>query len=314
MTSDDSPTDGTAGRPTAGGVGDGTIDATRSAAAFGAVANETRLSILRSLWAADGPQSFSTLREAVGVRDSGRFNYHLGELTGRFVRKASADDGEDRDDPGEGYVLTYAGEQVVGAVHSGLYSARAEIDPFDAGTCPDCGGTLRAEHADETVSVTCGGCGVTVTQFGAPPTLLAGFDEEELPLAFSHWVQSMVERTRRGFCPQCSGRVRAGLTRELQETVGLYGARFDCEVCGGTVTGALGAVVLDHPAVVAFHADHGIDLRTDPFWEVPWLLDQPATVESEDPLRVRLVAEIGDDRLSLRLDERLEVLAAERDP
>jgi DNA-binding transcriptional ArsR family regulator len=280
-----------------------------TAAAFGAVANETRLAILRALWETDDPRSFSDLRSAVGVRDSGRFNYHLGELVGRFVREAAGT--EDHDG---GYKLTYAGRQVVGAVHSGVYGDAASLDPLEAGPCPECDATLLATYEDETVDVTCQGCGITVTRFGAPPTLLRGFDREELPLAFSHWVQSLMERTRRGFCPQCSGRVRPGLARELQETVGLYGARFDCEVCDATVMGALGVVVFDHPAVVRFHADHGIDLRETPVWTVPWLLDEPATVESEDPLRVRLDAEIDGDRLVLTLDESLAVVETDRSP
>lgn len=284
-------------------------DEAETAEAFGAVANETRLAILRALWDAEGPQSFSDLRSAVGLRDSGRFNYHLGELVGRFVREATPTEHHD-----SGYKLTYAGEQVVGAVHSGVYGGDANLDPFEAGPCPECDATLVATYEDETVDVTCEGCDITVTQFGAPPTLLRGFDREELPLAFSHWVQSLIERTRRGFCPQCSGRVHPGLARELQESVGLYGARFDCEVCDATVMGALGAVVFDHPAVVRFHADHGVDLREDPLWTVPWLLDEPATVESEDPLRVRLDAEIDGDRLTLTLDESLAVVAVDREP
>ena len=34
----------------------------------------------------DDPRTFSELREAVGMRDSGQFNYHLDKLLGTFVR------------------------------------------------------------------------------------------------------------------------------------------------------------------------------------------------------------------------------------
>jgi len=57
--------------------------------AFSLVANETRMDVLKALWEADGPRSFSALRERVGVRDSGQFNYHLGKLVGHFVRKTA---------------------------------------------------------------------------------------------------------------------------------------------------------------------------------------------------------------------------------
>jgi DNA-binding transcriptional ArsR family regulator len=70
--------------------------------AFGTLADETRLAILRALALADGPVRFSDLRERVGVRDTGRFNYHLSQLRERFVEK--------RDD---GYVLGATAERLV---------------------------------------------------------------------------------------------------------------------------------------------------------------------------------------------------------
>lgn len=42
--------------------------------------NEIRVSILRELAEADGPLSFTELRERAGVRDTGKFNYHLEKL------------------------------------------------------------------------------------------------------------------------------------------------------------------------------------------------------------------------------------------
>ena len=56
---------------------------------FSLLANEDRLAILKTVVRADEreetPLSFSTLREAVDIRDSGRFSYHLRELTGHFL-------------------------------------------------------------------------------------------------------------------------------------------------------------------------------------------------------------------------------------
>ena len=54
--------------------------------AFTALSDATRIGILRTLWdAEDHEATFTELREAVGMRDSGQFNYHLDKLTGRFV-------------------------------------------------------------------------------------------------------------------------------------------------------------------------------------------------------------------------------------
>jgi hypothetical protein len=62
---------------------------------FSLLANEDRLTILKVVVQAaergETPLSFSTLREAVDIRDSGRFSYHLQKLTGQFL--ASSADG-----------------------------------------------------------------------------------------------------------------------------------------------------------------------------------------------------------------------------
>lgn len=61
--------------------------------AFSLLANEDRLAILDALVRAhrrgETPLSFSALRERVGIGDSGRFAYHLRELTGHFVARSS---------------------------------------------------------------------------------------------------------------------------------------------------------------------------------------------------------------------------------
>jgi DNA-binding transcriptional ArsR family regulator len=96
--------------------------------AFDALADETRLAILRALAdhqreRPDDPAlSFTELRKRAGVEDSGLFNYHLEKLLGRFVR-----------DTGAGYELGYRGERV-------LRSPTVEEDATgsDAG-CPVCG-------------------------------------------------------------------------------------------------------------------------------------------------------------------------------
>lgn len=70
---------------------------------FSLLANEDRLAILETVVRASErddvayPVPFSTLRAAVGVEDSGRFSYHLGELCGHFLRRTT-----------EGYALREA--------------------------------------------------------------------------------------------------------------------------------------------------------------------------------------------------------------
>ena len=106
--------------------------------AFGLVGHELRIAILRELGEADGGGlSFSTLRERVGERDSGKFNYHLSKLDGRFVAKTD----------GGTYALTYPGYRVVDAVHDGAFHRQSGVDREPvSGTCLDCGGDLAFSY------------------------------------------------------------------------------------------------------------------------------------------------------------------------
>ena len=94
--SDDSPSSDPPGAPSV-------PESYDPAAAFALLGDATRLRILRELWEAqrDAPDEgvpFEALRERAGVDDSGRFNYHLGKLTGRFVERGD-----------DGYRLRFAG-------------------------------------------------------------------------------------------------------------------------------------------------------------------------------------------------------------
>lgn len=93
--------------------------------ALSALANEIRVRILRALAEAGEPLSFTELREAVDVRDTGKFNYHLTKLCEYFVRETDG-----------GYELGHAGDRVVTA------SQHATVeDPEPVEECPVCGET-----------------------------------------------------------------------------------------------------------------------------------------------------------------------------
>lgn len=85
------------------GDGDGAL-----ATLFELLSDETRLRIVSVLAAhehakpAAPPLGFAALRERVGARDSGRFNYHLRKLDGTLVEQVEG-----------GYALTSTGWRVV---------------------------------------------------------------------------------------------------------------------------------------------------------------------------------------------------------
>lgn len=279
---------------------------------FSAVANETRFEILQAVLdltktgAADSTATFADVRAEAGVRDSGQFNYHLQELIPRFVRKTD-----------EGYDVTHAGSRLVGAVVSGVYTDdETAVDPEPVGDCPNCGETVEAGYEDGRMDIECVDCEITITDMAAPPILAASYDTADLPEVYSKHLVSEIERINRGFCPCCSGRIDVRI-EEIDETEGETVATsldvvVTCRECGGEIHSAIGAAVIDHPAVVSLFHDAGIDVRRTPIWELDPLFAAPGEVVREDPVRVEATLEVEGTALDLVLDENLAVLEYER--
>jgi len=277
--------------------------------AFSLVADEKRFDIVEALWNAEGRElAFSELREAVGIRDSGQFNYHLDKLTEAFVRKT--DEGT--------YTLRHAGARVVGAILSGGYTRAMTVDPIPLeGTCPDCGGGLVATYEEELASVECTECTVKVTQFSVPPGILDGYEAVEYPAVFDRWIKSVLFQSTRGFCRLCMGRLRPRVTEtslagEDVDVISVVGAVFECDRCGATSQTVLSGALMDRPEIVSFAHDHGIDLWRTPMWELDWMTTADTEIRSEDPVQAHLTYELDDERLELTVDDDLDVVSVER--
>jgi DNA-binding transcriptional ArsR family regulator len=260
---------------------------------FGILGNATRLRILQSLGEAeDDTLSFSALQDRADVDDSGQFNYHLGKLTGRFVRK-----------DGSGYGLTLAGNQLVGALLAGTYTATAEtVDPLPVDApCPECGGEVVASYAEETATTHCLDCEDWYNQVSFPPGVLDQFDSTELPRAFDRWLWTVLERTHAGFCHNCAGRVSGHLVREPDHAQGVT-VEYPCDRCGETATvSALLPVLLDPAGTCLLH-EEDIDLRKLPLWELNAHVEETVEILAEDPLTVRVTIQPGDRRLTATIE------------
>jgi DNA-binding transcriptional ArsR family regulator len=294
------------------------VDAVDPEAAFGVLADATRVDILRALWDAEDPMAFSALREAVGVRDSGQFNYHLDKLVDRFVAK-----GED------GYELTLAGRHVVGAIHAGAYTMDGEMDPITLDRpCSACGGTRTFRYEDEAVEIDCDTCEMSV-EGGVSPGVFAAYERGDAPSVTARYMRTIFQHVDNGFCWHCEGRVTPSVVEAVDDDVdpeelaeadpeGRYAdfpmVEYDCGQCGATVTGDLGGALLDQPPVVAFHYDHGIDVRDRPFWDFSALTNERAWIRERDPLRAVVTYPADDEELALVVDDSLDVLDVERRP
>ena len=284
---------------------------------FSIVANDTRFEILRTLWDAhtgnpeeiDGPERdpvpFSTLREDVGVQDSGRFNYHLHELVPQFVQKRA-----------DGYVLTHAGARIIGAAVSGVYTeTETQLDATAMGACTEseCAGTLEASYENGHVTIECDACDVQ-TIMHAPPILVEAHDLETNADIIQQYTLTEIQKTVRGFCPLCSGPVevrvsQSALDGESNERVRIT---HECQECSSISHTTAAVFVLDHPAVVSLLHDAGVDYRTIALWKQPEDVAYDEHIQSTDPVRVSVSLTASGQRLTVVLDETLDVLEYRR--
>lgn len=334
--------------------------------AFEAVSDEVRLRILRAFVEerrrrreelALGDRdltddvvvfSFSELRDAVGVDDSGRFNYHLDKLVDRFVYRTP-----------RGYMLTTAGHRLAGSIVAGRYeqSSTVTTERVDR-CCPDCGDRLVAMYAVGGLTLLCetdhgtaddggetddpieDGYVEAVGDGALDETDLADADEAEMmsvlhqvmgdsvatvplsPGAFEDRdldeavrVGTTVRRNRSrlvtdGVCPECHGDLRRRLVESDQPymTAAGYQTKGVCEDCGLVTSDDLREMLLSHPAVVSFFWERGVDVRDRYSGEVVLPPDDTIDERSEDPLTLAVTYECDGEELTLVVDETLEVL------
>lgn len=285
---------------------------------FGALADEVRIAILQSLRAHPEPAiSFSALQAAVDVADSGRFNYHLGKLTDRFIRKTA-----------DGYTLTQAGKHIVGAIESGTYTASGEFGPVRLDEpCRVCGERQNLVYHDECVSVECTSCATDYT-FDVPPVVFADCDEDDIPRLASEHLRTIVQVQYSGFCTFCNSRITrtVGPVSQFDSLPTLSDdthdenvprsesmtVEFDCRQCGLTAFSGVGDALIEHPSVLGFYDDHGVNVREQRYWAFPRDDDLDVTVLDDRPLHLEVTYSYRGESLSVRVDEDLSVLETER--
>jgi DNA-binding transcriptional ArsR family regulator len=283
--------------------------AREAADAFGVLADPLRVRILSTLWAEDrrGPVAYSDLQEAVGVRDSGRFNYHLSQLTGRFLEKTD-----------DGYGLTATGLQVVDLLSAGAFTDAPELppEPTDA-DCPVCDGLLHGRYDGAEHVIQCPDCEFIGSWMLFPPAGVRDRAREELRRAAGKRSRRLYSMAHAGICPFCAREMAIDLVvpDDQDDQYGAYdvAVEYRCDGCKGHIGSTVGAYLYDHPAVVAFRHDHGEAPDDEPAWSVDFVLD-PAASEllDDDPLRARLAVERGDEHLELVVDGEATVVEERR--
>lgn len=275
-----------------------------SRAAFELVSDETRLGILQVLAERlrESPEQptmrFSDLRRAVGVRDSGNFNYHLGQLTGGFVTQTD-----------DGYRIGAAGLRVVAAVLSGVYDPDATLGPVTlSDPCPVCEDDLRARYADGLVRVVCAADADHRFRIPLPPRAVEDRSLEEVLTLVTRKMWRDLDVAVAGSCPLCYNRLEWAVSGAAEREVTEFDTQ--CSQCGAVIEVPAVAVLFGEPTAVAFFADHGVSLHEQPPWAA--VLVEPVSLSHENGSLTLTVA--LDDRLRARLDESLGLRSIERVP
>lgn len=295
---------------------------------FEILGNDTRLAILVALWDAIDPgfpppnsesdtMTFSELRERVGMRDSGGFNYHLNRLVGPFVEQR-----------GDGYTLTNTAEQILRRIFAGTFADHEsfEGEPSEV-ECHRCGGSTVLDYDDGILIVRCTSCEGAFGGQDHPPGTLA--ESERPPAGFVHrtpyeffqhgnaWDRHRFESATDGVCPDCSGRVSTEIRRchdheasaeAVCDTCGWvdeFSAIMVCGICKSTFgTPAKSLVFMELPVKVFFY-ERGVD--PDEGWDT-WsnVLRESINqvkVLNDDPLELSVTVELDGDQLHVRFDD-----------
>ncbi|MEZ3115617.1 hypothetical protein RYH80_06770 [Halobaculum sp. MBLA0147] len=279
-----------------------------STTAFSLVADETRLEILVTLVTetsgrgGDASLSFSELRHAVGVDDSGRFNYHLDSLTGTFVREA--DDGQ--------YAATWIGAQLAGRVAAGAFADdTVSVEASVAPSCPDCDRESELDYDGTVLSVDCPDHG-TVAGVPAPPTAVRGRDADELFRRLRDTIARRVESIRSGTCPVCGAPVTTRLSpdppSDTDRYTGIPWATYDCRGCWLDGTTPVQELCPGHPAarvlcLTAGYAASGFAVSSG---RDGLAVDTDTT--ARDPPRAEVTFTADDLCVTVGLDERLNTV------
>lgn len=300
--------------------------------AFELLGNEIRMEVLQTLSKESGPLSFSELRDRVGVRDSGQFNYHLGQLTDHFIAKTEA-----------GYELRQSGRRVIQAVLSGAITQDPVVErtPINQ-PCFYCGTPIDVSYREGEVRMHCSECQPSVDEESGdvdngspeeqdvlgyvrlPPAGVVGRSAEEILQSAYTWYYNQVVTMADGVCPRCS----AALEHPVSACENHDDSKGICERCGNRSAArityrcpnclferelGLSNHFLDNRELQQFALRHGVDVISPSFERVYASVGENETdVLSTSPLKARITFDIDEDRLTLTIDEELSVTEVAR--
>lgn len=288
---------------------------------FALLSDGSRIDILRAVALAQyeqdlsnsgvTPLTFSEIYERVDVDNTSKLSYHLGELTGVYLRKSDA-----------GYSFTHAGEQIVRFILAENFRQPSDVDAIETdGICPYCGETrLEAGLEDQYFVVRCLSCEKPVSGYIVTPAQTRSFSETELLDSFNRKQSIDFGLVQQGICPECVGQISIEIRDlsdhpQLDEIPVSYFTIAECQECMRRYSGPLPYSVAFRPPSIAFHWDHGVDILGTGWWELHrYLVKGRWTAEriSDDPPEYRVVLRRDDATLRAFLNDEAQIVRTER--
>lgn len=296
--------------------------------AFGLLGNETRVGILRALGEADEALSFTELREAVGTRDSGQFNYHLSQLLDHFIEKTAGT-----------YELRPAGENVVTAVYSGVVTENPphKLEQIDE-PCPYCKEPIYVELRPRGVAKYCPECpgfygnsssndSEYTRDFGflgllhLPPAGLQDRTPMEAYRAAQIWNNLAFMTLAHDICGWCSASldhsleacedhdVSEGLCPSCDQHLPIW-LHSRCTNCIRKIETTVGARFYGRSEMLSFVLDHGANPVSSTASERPPFDHE---VISTEPFEGRFIYKGSEEWLIITMDEDLDVVDVTRE-
>lgn len=276
---------------------------------FDLIGQASRMSILQALLEEDRVSddafiSFSALKRRTEIEDTGRFNYHLGKLSGTLV--VNTDDG---------YRLSKFGRRILRPMATGYYDPDLPFDGLDLpGACPDCGRPIRVRLVEGVLQVACSSDHVVNYGLVASPGLIAEHSQQDARTALGTLTTHAVELGTAGVCPVCHGPADGEIER--MESRECYVFRAPCEKCGNGFMCPIGGCISTHPEVIGFYADHDVDLRQTVPWRHPFRRPGVEEIISSNPLRIGVLVggELPGESLYVTLNRTGDVRTINRLP
>jgi hypothetical protein len=281
-------------------------------AAFSLLGHEVRLDVLRAFFERHEPVdpdsldevktdrhlSYSELMDAVDMRDSGKFNYHLEKLRGVYVEKV-----------GDEYAPTASAVALYRAVVANR-PTESISEGFDVeANCPNCEAPMQSRYEQEYLTVECTECtavwGIT---YGFPKNGVVVRPDDDVFEALYDRLMYHVGLARTGQCPSCAGVTEVTVPRDRLDGERVPTAEMTCGTCSWLATVDVASALQFDPRVASALAELGAaPVETE--GEIPTAVT--GRVRSESPFRATVDLETDGGGATVVVDGDLDVCNVE---